>query len=99
MHFAASIPVSIELSILLYLCCPFLPIQYKLSISFKYETTLSISLYVSKYETGENDYTINPENYKKPIDFYNELKERNLFLKGEKCYGLWKRQNKTFNWL
>lgn len=31
-----------------------------------------------KYETGKNSYTVSPENYKLPIDFYNELKERNL---------------------
>ena len=47
------------------------------------EMPISNYLYVSKYETGENDYTINPENYKKPIDFYNELKERNLLYNDE----------------
>ncbi len=47
------------------------------------EMPISNYLYVSKYEAGENNYTINPENYKKPIDFYNELKERNLLYNDE----------------
>jgi len=54
-----------------------------LSIWIVLEMPISNYLYVSKYETGENDYTINPENYKKPIDFYNELKERNLLYNDE----------------
>lgn len=56
------------------------------------EIPISNFMYKLKYETDKNAYTVRPENYKLPIDFYNELKERNL-LYDEDTYTLMTRLN------
>ena len=65
----------------LYTFTIFFPIILASLIVF--ETPISNYLYVLKYERGKNSYTINEENYQKPSDFYNELKERNLLYNDE----------------
>lgn len=67
-----------------------LPILFSLLIIL--EVPISNLMYKLKYETGKNAYTVSPENYKLPIDFYNELKERNL-LYNEDTYTLMNRLN------
>jgi len=42
------------------------------------EVPISNFMYYLKYETGKDEYTVAPKNYKLPIEFYNKLKERNL---------------------
>lgn len=56
------------------------------------EIPISNFTYKLKYKTGKNAYTVRSENYKLPIDFYNELKERNL-LYDEDTYSLMTRLN------
>ena len=60
----------------IYTITIFFPIL--LAILIILEVPISNYLYTLKYETGKNDYTISQENYKMPIDFYNELNERKL---------------------
>lgn len=65
----------------IYIFIIFFPILLAILIIF--ETPILNYFYVLKYERGKNSYTINEENYQKPSDFYNELKERNLLYNDE----------------
>ena len=44
-----------------------------------FDTQISIYMYKQKYETGKDSYTVEPEDYILPINFYTELKKRNLY--------------------
>jgi len=52
------------------------PILFSMLIIFR--IPIENFIYDLKYRTNFNSYSVSPENYKLPIDFYNELKERNL---------------------
>ena len=61
--FTASIAVNIEWSILLYLCCPFLPIQYKLRRDFLIEYTKNIDIdLIIKEDYGLKEFCKNVAN-------------------------------------
>ena len=57
-----------------------LPIFFSLLIIF--EVPLSNLMYYLQYEFNINSYNVSYEEYKLPIEFYNELKDRNLSYNG-----------------
>ena len=71
-----------------------LPILFSLLIIL--EVPISNFIFYLKYESDINAYTVNPKNYKLPIDFYNELKKRNL-LYNKNTYNLMNRLNDNHN--
>lgn len=60
------------------ICIIIIIIPILFSLLKLFEVPISNLMFHLKYETGKNSYTVSPENYKLPIDFYDELKERNL---------------------
>lgn len=61
---------------IIYIIITLLPILYGMFTIL--QRPISNYMYKIKYQTGKNAYTVSPENYKLPIEFYNELKDRGL---------------------
>ena len=59
---------------IIYRVATFFPIL--LSALIILEVPLSNFMFIMKYQTGKGAYKVSSDNYKLPIEFYNELKER-----------------------
>ena len=60
------------------ICIIIITIPILFSLLKLFEIPISNFMFHLKYETGKNYYIVSPKNYKLPIDFYDELKDRNL---------------------